>query len=251
VPNVPSRSRSNPLALAVLGCLFEKPMHPYEMAQTMRLRAKHESIKLNYGSLYGVVEGLERRGLIRPLETTRQGRRPQRTVYEITATGTVEMNEWLSELVAVPVKEYLQYEAALSLLHGLPPDEAVPLLRQRCSALEVTLDESEARSEGADKRGIPRIFVIEEEYKVALLRTELEFTRTLIADIESGELSGVDEWRSWYEPGGPGVEQAGAPDHPAPPAPPASAEPADDTADIDDSADTDVADDTTDTTGDD
>ena len=72
VQSMPARSRSNPLALAVLTCLFEKPMHPYEMAQTMRSRAKHESVKLNYGSLYGVVEGLEKRGLIR------RARRPAR-----------------------------------------------------------------------------------------------------------------------------------------------------------------------------
>jgi DNA-binding PadR family transcriptional regulator len=197
--SMPARSRSNPLALAVLTCLFERPMHPYEMAQTMRSRAKHESVKLNYGSLYGVVEGLEKRGLIRSLETTREGRRPQRTVYEITEAGKVEMNEWLSELVAVPVKEYLQYEAALSLLHGLPPDEAVPLLQQRCAALEMQLDQIEASVVGAEKRGLPRVFTIETEYELALLRAELEFTRMLVADIESGALSGVDEWRSWYE----------------------------------------------------
>jgi DNA-binding PadR family transcriptional regulator len=202
VTSVPPRSRSNPLALAVLACLFERPMHPYEMAQTLRSRAKHESIRLNYGSLYGVVEGLERRELIHPLETTRQGRRPQRTVYEITEAGKVEMNEWLSELVAVPVKEYLQYEAALSMLHGLPPDEATPLLRQRCEALELQLDQIEARFQGAEKRGLPRLFVIEDEYQLALLRAELEFTRTLVADIESGAMPGVDDWRSWFERGG-------------------------------------------------
>jgi DNA-binding PadR family transcriptional regulator len=198
---MPRRSRSNPLALSVLTCLFEKPMHPYEMAQTMRTRAKHESIKLNYGSLYGVVEGLERRGLIRALETSREGRRPQRTVYEITEDGKVEMNEWLSELVAVPVKEYLRYEAALSLLPGLPPDEAVPLLRQRCAALELQLDQGEATQAAAQKMDLPRLFVIEHEYQQALLRAELEFTRMLVADIESGELTGLDEWRSWYQPG--------------------------------------------------
>jgi DNA-binding PadR family transcriptional regulator len=209
VASVPPRSRSNPLALAVLGCLFEKPMHPYEMAQTMRARAKHESIKLNYGSLYGVVEGLERRGLIRPRETTRQGRRPQRTVYEITEAGKVEMNEWLSELVAVPVKEYLQYEAALSMLHGLPPDDAIPLLRERCAAVEVRIDQIEAAHQIAEKRGVPRMFLIESEYERALLQAELDFTRTLVADLESGSMPGLDEWRSWYEAGGATVDSGG------------------------------------------
>ena len=61
------RKVSNPLALAVLACLFERPMHPYEMASTMRERHKDESIKLNYGSLYTVTESLQRHRLIEPV----------------------------------------------------------------------------------------------------------------------------------------------------------------------------------------
>lgn len=210
---MPTRKRSNPLALAVLTCLYERPMHPYEMAQTLRSRAKHESVRLNYGSLYGVVESLERQGLVRAVETFREGRRPPRTVYEITDPGRTEMYDWLSELLAVPVKEFPQYEAALSFLPGVPPDEAVALLRQRCEAIEVRLDQMQASYDVAAKRGLPRLFSIEGEYEMALLRTELEFTRSLIADIESASLSGLDEWRSWHE------QESTAPGHDAPPAP--------------------------------
>jgi DNA-binding PadR family transcriptional regulator len=201
VQDMPTRSRSNPLALAVLTSLYERPMHPYEMAQTLRSRAKHESVRLNYGSLYGVVESLDKRGLIRAVETFREGRRPERTVYEITDSGKTEMYEWLSELVGVPVKEYLQFEAALSLLHALSPDDAIPLLRQRCQALEVRLDQWQGLREALEKRGLPRLFWIEDEYQAALVSAELEFTRQLIADIESGDLPGVDEWRRWYRDG--------------------------------------------------
>jgi DNA-binding PadR family transcriptional regulator len=201
-----SRSRSNPLALAVLACLYERPMHPYEMAQTLRTRAKHESIRLNYGSLYSVVESMEKRGLVEAVATTQEGRRPQRTVYGITEAGKVEMTEWLADLVAVPTKEYLQFEAALSLIHGLPPDEAVQLLRQRADALDLRLDQLEAASDSAEKRGIPHLFLLENDYVTALLRTEVEFTRRLVADIESGEIEGLDEWRSWYTPQTPGED---------------------------------------------
>jgi DNA-binding PadR family transcriptional regulator len=197
---MPPRWRTNPLALAVLTCLFERPMHPYEMAQTMRTRAKHESIRLNYGSLYSVVESMEKRGLVEAVATTQEGRRPQRTVYGITEAGKVEMTEWLADLVAVPTKEYLQFEAALSLIHGLPPDEAVALLRQRADALDLRLDQLEAAAASAEKRGIPRLFMIENDYVIAVLRTEVEFTRRLVAEIESGEMPGIDEWRSWYTP---------------------------------------------------
>jgi DNA-binding PadR family transcriptional regulator len=85
------RKVSNPLALAVLSCLAERPMHPYEMSTTMRERGKHESIKLNYGSLYSVVESLQKHGLIAPRETVKDGRRPERTVYEITSAGRLRV----------------------------------------------------------------------------------------------------------------------------------------------------------------
>jgi DNA-binding PadR family transcriptional regulator len=218
IADMPARRRSNPLALAVLTCLYERPMHPYEMAQTMRSRAKHESVRLNYGSLYGVVESLEGQALIRAVETFREGRRPPRTVYEITDSGRTEMYDWLSELLSVPIKEFPQYEAALSFLPGVPPDEAARLLRLRCETIEVRLDQMQAAHDTETKRGLPRLFAIESEYEMALLQAELEFTRSLIADIESGSLSGVDDWRSWYEQGlvPPGHD---APDPPPPTSP--------------------------------
>jgi hypothetical protein len=68
---------SNPLALAVLALLFERPMHPYEMAATLKQRHKGESIKIRYGSLYTVVELLVTRGWITARETSRAGKRPE------------------------------------------------------------------------------------------------------------------------------------------------------------------------------
>jgi DNA-binding PadR family transcriptional regulator len=193
---MPSNNRSNPLALAVLSCLYERPMHPYEVAQTLRHRAKHESIKLNYGSLYNVVEGLEKRGFIRVTETVREGRRPERTVYEITETGSREFIDWLSALITTPVKEYLQFEAALSLLPALPPAEAAALLRERAAELEHGLPILRMTLDGMQKAGLPRLFAIEVEYQEALMRAELDYVETLIKEIEGGTLDGIDMWQA-------------------------------------------------------
>src|SRR2546430_8706960 len=116
-----TRGRSNPLALAVLGCLLERPMHPYEIAGTLRERGKDTSIKINYGSLYTVVESLLGRGLIGEKERVRAGRRPERRVYAITPAGQEEHDDWLGEMVSRPVNDFPQFEAALSMLAGLPP----------------------------------------------------------------------------------------------------------------------------------
>ena len=130
------RAVSNLLALAVLVTLTERPMHPYEMAATMRSQGKERSIKLNYGSLYTVVNNLARHGLIEAMGAGREGRRPERTVYQITEAGRKELEDWMAELVAVPVKEYPQFEAALAELPVLPPGRALELLRDRAGALE-------------------------------------------------------------------------------------------------------------------
>jgi DNA-binding PadR family transcriptional regulator len=207
----PRSCRSNPLALAVLTCFNERPMHPYEVAQTLRARAKHESIRLNYGSLYGVVEALERRQLVRARETVRAGRRPERTIYEITDAGLREMSDWLAELVAVPVKEYLHFEAALSLLPALPPDEAVEALAERSRALEIEIALVDGAAAAAvNTHRLPRLFVLESEYVQALRRAELDYVQRLAKDIESGELTGLDEWRSWYAPGGERATESSA-----------------------------------------
>jgi DNA-binding PadR family transcriptional regulator len=192
--------RSNPLALAVLCCLYEAPMHPYEAAQTLRSRAKHESVRLNFGSLYNVVDQLERRGFVRARETIRDGKRPQRTIYEITETGAREMTDWLSELVSSPVKEYLQFEVALSFLPGLPPDDVAAMLTQRVKTLEMRLVQRRAVMKSATDDGLPRLFLLEDEYQACLLEAELEFVRRLIKDIESGELVGVEMWRAFHTP---------------------------------------------------
>src|SRR6266576_2298571 len=120
------RAVSNLLALAVLVTLTERPMHPYEMAATMRSQGKERSIKLNYGSLYTVVNNLARHGLIEATGAGREGRRPERTVYQITEAGRKELEDWMAELVAVPVKEYPQFEAAPAVHAGgrVPPGDA-------------------------------------------------------------------------------------------------------------------------------
>jgi DNA-binding PadR family transcriptional regulator len=196
---MPARYRSNPLALAVLISLSERPMHPYEVATTLRSRQKHESVRLNYGSLYAVVESLEKRGLIEAQETRREGRLPERTVYRITEAGLVEVHDWLTELISTPVHEYPAFEAALSFLPALPPDQVVTLLHERAARLEMGLAQAAATLELAHKAGVPRLVFVEHQYETVLAEAELGYVKTLIRDIESGALEGLDWWRQIHE----------------------------------------------------
>ncbi len=193
------RRVSNPLALAVLSCLNERPMHPYEISTTLRSRGKEASIKLNYGSLYAVVESLQKHGLVAPRETTREGRRPERTVYEITQAGVTEFEDWLAELLSTPVRDFTSLEAGLSLMPGLPPDEVARLLDERCLKLRSELRALDAMLAEAADVGVPDLFLIESTYRRRMLEAEVDFVATLAEGIRRSSFPGTKAWRKLHE----------------------------------------------------
>ncbi|GGX49268.1 PadR family transcriptional regulator [Streptomyces fructofermentans] len=194
------RKLGNPLALAVMVLLTERPMHPYEIAQTLRSRGKDTSLKINYGSLYTVVQNLEKYGFVEVAEVQRQGNRPERTLYGITDAGREEATEWLSDLLAVPAREFPIFEAALSLMGAVHPDEVARLLAERLKTLEV---------QAASARGglaklyetLPRIFLVESEYQLHMAEAQAEWLRGFLRELESGALDGVEQWRRFHETG--------------------------------------------------
>jgi DNA-binding PadR family transcriptional regulator len=194
------RKVGNLLALSLLTLLTERPMYPYEMAATLRHRGKDQSIKINWGSLYTVVQNLEKHGLIETVEVGREGRQPERTTYQITDAGRAELADWLRELISEPEREYTRFEAALAECAVLSPRELTALLRQRLDALEVANAEHQAGLEtwGA---GLPRLFLIESEYHLALRRAETEWVRGLLKELTDGTFPGIADWQKFHDTG--------------------------------------------------
>ncbi|MCW2862183.1 MAG: PadR family transcriptional regulator [Actinoallomurus sp.] len=180
-----------PLQLAVLRLLADEQMHPYEMQQRIREHAIDQVVKVAHGSLYHAVARLAEDGLIEPVETSREGRRPERTVYAITGTGRDEARSRLREFMMRPVQEYPSFGMALSFVSMLPPAEAASLLDRRTVALEAKLAAHDTVVESLIKRGLARINVIEVEFLNSRLRSELDFVRALSEDIKSRRL----DWR--------------------------------------------------------
>jgi DNA-binding PadR family transcriptional regulator len=167
-------------------------MHPYQISTLLKERHKHESIRLNYGSLYSVVEALQRDGLIVPHETVREGRRPERTVYALTPAGVTELFRWLRELIAIPAKEYPQFTAGLSLIARLQKEEAATLLAERAERLEREVAESRAGLEAAARGDygfpLPRVLLIEGEFELSQREAELAWVRRVAGEIADGTL---------------------------------------------------------------
>jgi DNA-binding PadR family transcriptional regulator len=177
------RKVGNLLGLAVLAYLSRAPMHPYELSRTLRDHGDDRSIKFNHGSLYMVVQQLAKAGFVTELATTREGQRPERTVYAITDAGRAELHDWLRELVSEPEHEYPSFVSALSLIAALHPDDAVERLRSRLTGLAARRAEAQKLIDDSLAEGVPELFLIEEEFRVAQLDTEAGFVERLITRI--------------------------------------------------------------------
>jgi DNA-binding PadR family transcriptional regulator len=194
------RKVGNLMALSLLSLLMERPMYPYEMAAELRGRGKDQAIKINWGSFYTVVQNLEKYGFIEAVNVGREGRQPERTTYQITDAGRAELKGWLRELLGVPEREYTRFEAALGEAAVLPPGEVAGLLRQRLEALEAANAEYQTALQ-TWAAGLPRLFLIESEYHMALRRAETEWVRELLKELTDGTFPGQDGWRRFHETG--------------------------------------------------
>ncbi len=194
------RKVGNLLALSLLSLLTQRPMYPYEMASELRNRGKDQAIKINWGSLYTIVQNLEKYGYIEAVEVVREGKQPERTTYQITEAGQAELMDWIRELLSVPEREYTRFEAALGEGAIVPPEELASLLRQRLDRLD-TINAEQQTELTALETQIPRLFVIESEYHLALRRAEADWVRGLLAELTDDTFPGIKDWRRFHETG--------------------------------------------------
>ncbi|GAA2545852.1 PadR family transcriptional regulator [Winogradskya consettensis] len=179
-------SRRAPLAMVLLALMSEAPMHPYRMQQMIKERGQDQLVNVaQRNSVYQALDRLVRDGLARPGGTAREAGRPERTAYEITSAGSEALHLWLIEALPTPAREFPEFPAALAFAVSLNPDQVRDLLVRRIAAQQARLAEVEAQA----PPGMPRIFLIEDEYRVAMLRAEITWLSSVIDDLGAGRLT--------------------------------------------------------------
>ncbi|MFI5287057.1 MAG: PadR family transcriptional regulator [Candidatus Dormibacteria bacterium] len=176
------------VAITTLGLLSEQPCHPYELQRLLKERHKGYAVGKTR-SLYRAIGELEAAGYIEPLETSREGRRPERTVYRITPEGREELENWLADLLSTPVDETPVFRVAVGLLGYITQERAetalasrIVSLRAKVSALDATLKMAQ------DDLGLPRLVLLELEHALALAGAEIDWIRSIVADMQRGAL---------------------------------------------------------------
>ncbi|MFC4113471.1 PadR family transcriptional regulator [Nonomuraea zeae] len=179
--------RHDLVGLTVLALLTVHPSHPYELHRFIVSTHKDYITGLPR-SLYHAVERLARDELIVPTGTDREGRRPERTVYEITEEGREELLSRLRQLLESPDPDRRAFVAAISLIGCLPRQEALRALRVRAATIEGTLAGMRAHMSAQTHSGLPAILMLEVELEHALNAAELGWIKDLIDRVDKGAL---------------------------------------------------------------
>jgi DNA-binding PadR family transcriptional regulator len=176
--------------MVILALLAEEPLHPYRMQQRIKERGKDRVANVaRPNSVYQTIDGLKRAGLVAVRETSRDERRPERTLYEITETGKRTLQHWLLAMLASPERGFPDFPAALAFLPLLVPEAVRRQLEARAKSLRKRLSETDTV-----EIDLPRLFLIEEEYRKAIVQADLNWTLSLVEDLKTGRLTWNEAW---------------------------------------------------------
>ena len=177
-----------PLGIAALALLVERPMHPYEMYQTLITRAEDRLVKVRPGSLYHAVERLTRQGYVESIGTDREGNRPERTTYRITESGQLSLSQRVAEMIANPINEYPEFPLAVGEAHNLPKDMFIELLGRRRVRLLSEIETLKFGYSDVKQKAVPKKFWIDITYQEAMLNAEIAWIDATVNELISGEL---------------------------------------------------------------
>ncbi|MFE3743072.1 helix-turn-helix transcriptional regulator [Streptomyces sp. NPDC059096] len=186
---MPRRALDNPIVLAVLGLLLERPAHPHRILTELRERSDNHAAALTRGTLYNTVAALVGAGWVAEQGRERAGNRPERTVYALTPAGGEELVRRLDSGIRDPEREFSRFLGAVAYLGALGPDGAVAALTERGRRLGERIAADEARLAQALAAGVPRLHVIEAGYALCLARAELDWIAATVDDIRTGALN--------------------------------------------------------------
>lgn len=163
--------------LILLGLLKESPKHGYDIKKNIK-----EILSLfagiNLKSVYYPLAVLEKKGfLIKRIN--KEGRRPRRFVYELTAKGQERFKKLLLESFLDFRRPQFSLDLSLYFLNYMQPQIAKRRLRARTQVLKNLSAGLAHMSKSLDKRKSPSFaFIV--EHNLQMVQTEYRFLANLI-----------------------------------------------------------------------
>ena len=171
--------------LVILGLLRERPLYGYEIKQVIE---EHMSdwTSIAFGSIYFALDKLAEEKFVEKVEVEQKGKRPTRSVYQITDAGREEFIHLLQESWQQFERQYFSLEICLFFLDSLPIGEVRKYLQTRQSTLQTALEQIQNhRAEQLALPEIPSLAAAIFDHTFVHTQAELDWVTDLLQKVES------------------------------------------------------------------
>ncbi len=174
-------------------------MHGYQLGRELHRRRLDRWADIAFGSIYPALRRLAAARLVREVGTSKEGKRPERTVYRITEEGLEELRRLLRDAWSRPRFAAEPIDVALCFSSFLPSGEIVRLLDERLAALGRADAEMQlaGREPAARAAGMSELVKDLVEHRRRLLGAERDWTAHVRNRVRSGayasEADGEDD----------------------------------------------------------
>ena len=172
--------------LFVLGRLSMRPTHGHQIMHTLAESRADLWVELSEKHVYYILKKLEREGLV-SVEVQRDGTRPARKVYSVTAEGLREFERLMGAdgfVEALPYSEFDVVFGMLAYTDRLTPAEKTAILERRAAHLRALMAEATAASEAAGASGGPNLPARVFDKIVRVTQAELDWLEGVLAEVE-------------------------------------------------------------------
>lgn len=161
--------------LLLLGIMMEGKMHGYQINEYVQhVMSFYTDIKKS--TTYFVLEQLEKDGYVTH-EVEREGRRPERRVYEITEKGKSQFFDLLRENIGSYTPTHSSDNIGITFLGKLKPSEAKELLKAKKQKIQAEI----GKFTGVQDHGVYLKYVL--EHSLAYLNADLKWVNSILKNI--------------------------------------------------------------------
>lgn len=179
---------ANPLTrvdLLVLGMLLDRPMHGYELLQTLRAAGVEEWFPLSIAGPYYSLGKLRDRGFVTEMPQ-RSAAGGIKTIYRLTEEGRAAFFQGMEDLFRAQEKVYFEYNVGIYFLNRLPVEQALALLEARRAFLAAWSQELRKALADANRALSPLQRAIL-DHSLRFLCMESQWLEDVIQGVREGE----------------------------------------------------------------
>ena len=172
--------------LLLLGLLSREEMHGYGLTRFLE-RSLGSLLPINRSTAYFLLDRLSQKGLVAPARR-REGKRPERRVYEITAKGRTVFVEALRTSLRDHAAAVIPDAVGILFLDELPAADRAELLRSRLDSVGREIDRAQARL--AAHKSTPAAEML--SLQLAHMETDRDWIESAIRRLSQPALSGIE-----------------------------------------------------------